>query len=133
MTHAGQGVVFGEQGDPRPRSAPGAAPGDERRVEAARPAADGEPFGAQKAAQRGAGASLLEAELGEFPDPPAQGVDPRPQPPEDRFDAPPRRDRGMAGVNRKPNPVATVTGGRWSFLYPRGLPRGWRRVAHGAA
>jgi len=30
-------------------------------------------------------------------------------------------------VNRKPNPVAAVARGRWSFLYPRGLPRGRRR------
>src|SRR5262249_13821686 len=27
---------------------------------------------------------------------------------------------------RKPNPVAVTTDGRWSFLYPRGHPRGWR-------
>ena len=133
MSHPRERVVLGEEGDARSVPAAATTPGDEGRGQPSDRPLEREPLGAEETAERGGGLRLLEAELGEIEDAPAERMDTRPQPAKDRFESATRRRKGVAGVNRKPNPVAAVTGGRWSFLYPRGLPRGRRRVSRGAA
>ncbi len=118
-----EGVVFGEEGDARAAASPPLS-GHEGGPEPRDAAPHGEPLRPQEADETGGRLDLLQAQLGAEVQGTAQRMDRRRETPEMLLDAGSKR---WAGAIRKPNPVAAVTGGRWSFLYPRGFPRGRRR------